>query len=496
VPRPNIVLIMTDTQGADCVGADRGDRRLMTPCIDALAAQGAWCERAYTTSPLCTPARSGLFTGILSQRSGAWTNSLALAGNVSHLGQRFRDLGYRTAYMGKWHLDGHDYFGAGRCPDGWEAAHWYDGRNYLEELSPAERRFWRREVTYESLKRTGIGADFTWAGRCVRRAGRFLESCASGDQPFLLVVSFDEPHHPFACPAADVEPFLDQRFDIGPSATDDLADKPAHYRSWQGGAQRRREHHLPLYYGCNRFVDRCIGEVVAQVDALARGETVVVYTSDHGDMRGAHGLHSKGPAPFEEITRIPLIVRGAGIPAGRRVRTPVSHADVLPTLLGLAGAEAPPALDGSDIAPLLRGAERPEREVMVEYHRYELSHDGFGGYAPMRCLVGSEWKLALHEHSGDELYHLAGDRHELRNLIADPDRATVRDAMHDRLLAWMDERRDPWRGESWHSRPWRRRDHRSWKLPSRPNPPDGLAPDYLDYDTGEATRGTHREGEF
>ena len=351
-------------------------------------------------------------------------------------------------------------------------------------------------MTYESLKQHGIDQDFTWAGRCVRRTQRFLESCRSGDRPFLLVVSFDEPHHPFACPADDVTPFLDFDFDLGPSFADDLSDKPAHYRDWSGGAPRTRFHRHPLYYGCNHFVDRCIGQVVDQVDALARGDTVVVYTSDHGDMRGAHGLSNKGPASFDEITRIPLIVRGAGIPAGRRVHTPVSHVDVLPTLLALAGAEPPPALDGGDIAPLLRGSEQPEREVVVEYHRYELSHDGFGGYAPMRCLVGSAWKFALHEHSGDELYDLAGDRHELVNHITDPSCTAVRDAMHDRLLGWMDERRDPWRGESWYSRAWRTRAHRGWRLPSRPNPADGVAPSYLDYDSGEPTRGIHREHEF
>ena len=116
--RPNIVLIMTDTQGADCTGADRGNRRLATPAIDRLAAHGAWCERAYTSSPLCTPARAGLFSGIMSQRSGAWTNSLPLGEGVQHIGQRFAAMDYRCGYLGKWHLDGHDYFGTGRCPSG------------------------------------------------------------------------------------------------------------------------------------------------------------------------------------------------------------------------------------------------------------------------------------------------------------------------------------------------------------------------------------------
>ena len=126
MPQPNIVLIMTDTQGANVVGC-YGRPELRTPCIDQLAAQGTRYARAYTTQPVCTPARAGLFTGQCPHTAGAWGNHMPLGDTIKTLGQRFRHGGYATAYTGKWHLSGHDYFDTGICPDGWDAAYWYDG---------------------------------------------------------------------------------------------------------------------------------------------------------------------------------------------------------------------------------------------------------------------------------------------------------------------------------------------------------------------------------
>ena len=121
--RPNFVLIMTDTQGTNVIGT-YGHSELDTPNIDNLAKNGVKFTRAYTTCPVCTPARAGIFTGIYPHTAGAWTNNLPLGDNIKTMGQRFRDNGYRTAYIGKWHLDGHDYFGTGICPDGWDADYW------------------------------------------------------------------------------------------------------------------------------------------------------------------------------------------------------------------------------------------------------------------------------------------------------------------------------------------------------------------------------------
>jgi uncharacterized sulfatase len=129
-------------------------------------------ERAYTTCPVCTPARAGLFTGIYPHTSGAWTNNLPLGTNILTMGQRFQDSGYRTGYVGKWHLDGHDYFGTGVCPPGWESEHWYDGQNYLDELTEDEIVLWRYGLnTFEALAIHDIRPEFTRASCLTGRSG-------------------------------------------------------------------------------------------------------------------------------------------------------------------------------------------------------------------------------------------------------------------------------------------------------------------------------------
>ena len=502
--RPNFVLIMTDTQATNVLGC-YGHPELRTPRIDGLAAQGITFDRAYTTSPLCTPARAALFTGRYPQNCGAWVNGLPLGTSFPHMGQRFRDQGYRTAYTGKWHLDGHDYFGNGRCPDGWDDTYWYDGRRHLETLSEEERVLWRQGLrTYEALQQHDVKAEWCWAHRVSDRAERFLEDASrTPKQPFLLVVSYDEPHGPFTCPPEYVEPFLNYKYPLGPQAFDDLAHKPAHQQEWaamrERNGQRRSEYAgiTPLYFGCNSFVDAEIGRVIDAVDRFAPENTWIVYTSDHGEMMGSHGINSKGATVYQEMANVPLIIRSpraaeAGASAGSRIGAAVSHADVLPTMLDLAGLDVPPALEGGSLAPMLRGepgADDPERSVFVVFQRYELPGDGQGGFTPMRAIIKGTRKLAIHLLDTDELYDLAGDPAELHNRIDDPAYASVRDALHDELIDWMYAVRDPFRSPAWERRPWR--DRSGWRLTwqggwdgPRRGWRDGYAPSRLNYGTG------------
>lgn len=115
-----IILIMTDTQRKDMLGC-YGNAEIKTPNLDKLASEGLRFERAYTCSPVCGPARSALFTGTYPHTNGSWGNSMPLGANIKTVGQRLRDRGIHTAYIGKWHLDGSDYFGLGHCPDGWDS---------------------------------------------------------------------------------------------------------------------------------------------------------------------------------------------------------------------------------------------------------------------------------------------------------------------------------------------------------------------------------------
>ena len=181
-----VVLIMTDTQGTNVVGC-YGHPELRTPRIDRLASEGIRFDRAYTACPVCGPARSALFTGTYPHTNASWGNDMALGANIKTVGQRLQDNGFHTAYMGKWHLDGTDYFGNARCPDGWDDKYWFDMRCFLEEMTPEMRMLSRKLNTAEKIHEHGITEDFTYAHKCSDRAIDFLSK--NGDDDFLLVVS-------------------------------------------------------------------------------------------------------------------------------------------------------------------------------------------------------------------------------------------------------------------------------------------------------------------
>jgi uncharacterized sulfatase len=494
-----MVVIMTDTQGANVVGC-YGRPELGTPRLDRLAEEGVRFDRAYTTCPLCTPARAALFTGTYPHTAGAWTNSLPLGANIRTAGQRLRDQGFHTAYVGKWHLDGSDYFGTGRCPDGWDDTYWYDMRRYLEQLTPEQRLRSRTELsTREGVRRYDVTAEDTFGRRCSDRAIDFLAK--HGDGAFLLVVSYDEPHGPFTCPPPYCDRFVDFDYDPGPAAADTLEGKPEHQREWATALglyppadpaapqdPARRTIRRPMYFGCNSFVDSEIGRVLDAIDRYAP-DALVVYTSDHGDQLTAHRLSGKGPVMYEETTRIPFLVRWPGhTPGGAVCPHPVSHVDLTPTLLRAAGLDVPPFLEGTSLLDALADPEspatRPHDAVFMEFNRFELDHDSMGGFQPVRCAYDGRRKLVVNLHSTDELYDHQTDPHELANLIDSAPHAAARDRLHDRLLDWMNRTRDPFRGPVWERRPWRQERRMAWGGPTRPRPDDGYEPRVLLYRTG------------
>lgn len=453
MPR-QIVLIMTDTQRADMLGCYGAGLR--TPQLDRLAASGLRFDRAYTAQPVCGPARSALFTGCPPQACGAWGNCMPLGDNVKTIGQRLSDAGVPCGYVGKWHLDGGDYFGTGRPAPGWDPATWYDMRNYLEELTP-EQRLWSRQ---SGSNRSGVPRDMTFGHRCTQRGLRFLEQHAGGD--FLLVVSYDEPHHPFLCPRPFAGMHAETDFPIGPAMDDPLTGKPEHQRVWAGKVGGVRQSapgciRAPDFFDCQAFVDDEIGRLLDAIDARCPG-ALVIFTSDHGDHLGAHRLTNKGASMYEENIRIPLLVRWPGVTAAGSVCPhPVSHLDIVPTILELFDHPVPGTIvTGASLRPCLhRPQHRLHDAAFVSFGRYEVDHDGFGGFQPIRCAHAGRFKLVLNLLDRDELYDREADPHELDNRIDDPALAGERNRLHDLLLAWMDRIRDPFRGYQWQRRPWR-----------------------------------------
>ncbi|RJS67631.1 DUF4976 domain-containing protein [Candidatus Bathyarchaeota archaeon] len=483
-----IVLIMTDTQGVNVIGC-YGRPEMRTPNIDRLASQGLMFERAYTCCPVCGPARSSILTGNYPHTTGVLANNIPLGMNIKTVGERLSDAGWRTAYIGKWHLSGTDYFDDGRCPPGWDPRYWYDGRCYLEDLTLEERLMWRQKLrTPDDIHRYGITEEFTWAHRCSDRAIDFLSKY--GDENFLLVVSYDEPHHPSTCPPPFCDMFRDFEYELGENVRDPLVDKPEHQREWAEYAGLPRDAKTlknPMYFGCNSFVDYEIGRVLEAVEEYAP-ESLVIFTSDHGTPLLSHGLSSKGPAMYDETTRIPFIVKWEGhVPEGEVCKYPVSHINIVPTILEVAGLEVPPFIEGRSILRTLLNPEvKPNDYIFMEFTRYEVNHDGWGGFQPIRCVFDGRYKLVINLHYTDELYDLEEDPQEMRNLINSPKHAEIRDRLHDKLLEFMDKTRDVFRGPIWERRPWRKERRMGWNGSgkTRPRPDDGYEPRVLLYETG------------
>ena len=488
--KKQFVWIMTDTTGYNMVGCYGSQCR--TPRIDDMAREGLRFERVYTCQPVCGPARSALFTGQYPHSNGSWGNCMALSADALTLGQRLTKQGIACGYIGKWHLDGGDYFGNGVCPDGWEEKYWYDMKCYLDELTEEERRVSRDERTSDK----GIDASFTYGYRVTQRALAFLEE--HKDDDFFLVVSYDEPHDPSLCPEPYASMYRD-RIDPSPAWDDDLRDKPECLRVWaqtkgEADPAKRSRGILPRIAACNSFIDGEIGRVLDAARSLTPG-SLRLFTSDHGDAAHAHGLVGKGPCVFDEVARVPLLFEGPQVPKGKVYRHAVSHIDLAATVLDHMGLPRPVMLQGESLLPQLRDPEKATgRPVHVEFGRYEIDHDGFGGFQPMRAVITDEYKLALHLLDGDEMYDVKRDPYDLVNVIEDPAYAAARDALHDDVLEWMNVTRDPFRGYQWKCRPWRGGVKKTWDVDGYTRQRDNDPGEYRqkDYATGctmeQATR--------
>ena len=480
-----VILFMTDTTRKDMLGC-YGDSRMKTPNLDHLAEGGIRYENAYSCQPVCGPARGAIFTGLFPHSNGVSTNSMPLGEGVKTIGQRLTDQDVHCGYIGKWHLDGGDYFGYGKCPEGWDPDYWYDMRCYLEELTEEERVKSRKRATAYSPE---MSEGFTYAHRCSDRAIRFLEEY--GDEDFFLTVSYDEPHGPSLCPAPFNRMYENFSFDDNEGFHDDLEDKPLMQKLWAGKNLHATSWELrtptekrSLFLGCNSFADYEIGRVLKVIDEKMP-DALVIYTSDHGDMLGSHHLNQKNAAIYREVANIPLIIRGGE--KGKIVGAPASHIDLAPTIMDYFGLKIPKCLAGKSMLPQIQDPSvKINDEVYTEFTRYEVDHDGFGGLQIMRAVTSDRYKLVLHLCDTDEFYDMQEDPYEIHNLINDERYTEVRNELHDKLIAHMNDTRDLYRGYQWGMRPWRPDFVPNWENEgyTRQRENEEYEPRQLDYDTG------------
>jgi arylsulfatase A-like enzyme len=466
LPRPNVLLICTDQQRYDSLGCF-GNAYARTPNVDALARQGIVFGQCYTPSPVCAPARASLLTGRYPHAHGLWANGVAIPEHERLFTRDLADAGYDTGMVGKMHLaacfqgrteprhdDGLRMYEWAHDPSHGSPENAY--HRWLAERHPALHARAIEQGTGRQGHRQGLWDTMPTEAHYSRFVGdrtiEFLRE-SRGDRPFFMWANFFDPHHPFVAP----EEYLD-RFDAAalpaPLGPESLAAKPpifaeASAKSYAGFARGFAEHSpeeirevVRAYYAMVALIDDEVGRILAALDELGRREdTLVIFTSDHGEMLGDHGLLLKGPMMFEGAVRVPLIVRWPGVvPAGRRCDELVQWHDLGPTVLEAAGLPPQPRGQAQSLLPLARGdADATGRGWAI--CEYRNSGHPYDPPVHTTMLRRGDHKLVVHHgppataraRTG-ELYDLARDPDECRNLWDDPQHRELRTELQEYLL--------------------------------------------------------------
>ena len=343
-PRPNIVYVLTDQWRASAFGF-AGDPNVKTPRLDKFAAQSVRFANAVSVCPVCTPYRAALLTGRYPTSTGMFLNDLYLPDAELCMAEILRTAGYDTAYIGKWHLDGHGRFSyippeRRQGFDYWKAAecdHEYNHSHYYAGTSP-EKRYW---PGYDAYAQT---AD----------AQQYLRDHMKSDKPFLLVMAYGGPHFPHAsAPQEYQQLYPPDQLTLAPNVAASRADAA------------RKE--LVGYYGHCSALDKCVGQLLDTLrETGLAAHTIVVFTSDHGEMMGAHDISPRMKQwPYDEAAHVPFLLYDPGV-AGHVVTTPIDTPDILPTLLGLTGVAIPKSVEGENLAPVVTGGgPGPDRAVLM-----------------------------------------------------------------------------------------------------------------------------------
>jgi choline-sulfatase len=442
--RPHILLVMVDQLAAPFLRT-YGHPITKTPTIDGLAESGVVFESAYTPSPLCAPARASFMTGLLPSRSCVYDNSAELASSIPTFAHYLRLEGYRTCLSGKMHFVGADQL------HGFEerlTTDVYPGDfGWTPDWSkPGERVDWWYHNT-SSVKEAGVAEitnqleyDDEVAFHAVRRLYDYARF--ERDAPLFLCVSFSHPHDPYVARQRYWDLYSDDDIDL-PAAPMAPEQMDAHGRRlWRDCAMGeveiteddvRASRHG--YYANLSYVDEKIGEVLDAFEACGLGDgAVVIFTSDHGDLLGEHGLFYK-MSFREHASRVPLVVSTPGRFAPGRVREPVSLLDVLPTLADLArpglASELALPVDGRSLVPLLEGAAESEEATVVGEYLAESA------LAPMVMIRRDAWKFIHTPSDPDQLFDVDNDPLELDNRADAPEnQALVRELRREVAERW------------------------------------------------------------
>ncbi|MGG1516350.1 sulfatase-like hydrolase/transferase [Paenibacillus oryzisoli] len=417
--KANVIVFFTDQQRFDTTGV-HGNPLGLTPNFDRMAMEGTHVFNSFTCQPVCGPARSSLQTGKYATATGCYVNGIPLRQDEKTLAHYFREAGYHTGYIGKWHLAGEE-----PVPETQRGGYqeWL-GANVLEYASDA----------YDTVLYNGENEPVKLPGYRVDAqtdaAIRFIDR--HQEEPFFLFLSYLEPHHQNHSDNYPAPRGYEARYSGSAFVPGDLAAL--------GGTAHA---HLGGYYGMVKRLDEALGRLFDCLISLGLEEdTIVMFTSDHGCHFKTRNSEYKRSCHDSSI-RVPTAFTGGCFKSGGRLQELVSLVDLPPTLLDAAGISVPRAMQGRSLLPLLRG----EREGWPEEVFVQISESQIG-----RAIRTHRWKYSVSASSGDSnreagsevyaeefLYDLQADPHELNNLIGMASFQAVADELRERLIRRMEE---------------------------------------------------------
>ena len=411
--RPNIVFVFADQWRADALGYT-GDPNVKTPNLDRLAKQAVNFTHAVSSCPVCCPYRASLMTGRRPLAHGVFLNDVQLPEEELTIAEVVAKHGYRTAYIGKWHLDGHgrsSYIPPERRQGfqdfrALECTHNYN-RSFFYKGDDPTRRMWKG---YDAFAQT-------------EEAIQYLGQRAKDDQHFLLMLSWGPPHNPYqTAPEQFQAMYKPAEIKLRPNVPAEFADVA------------RKE--LAGYYAHCSALDECVGKLWQALRSLGiERDTIFVFTSDHGDMLHSQGVVRK-QKPWDESIRVPLLLRYPRLlgESGKQLPALINSEDLMPTLLGLAGLPIPESVQGKDYRRYLQGGDDPSEGVALitcpaPFGEWQRRRGG----REYRGIRTSRYTYARTLDGPWLLYDNRKDAYQLDNLIGKPERADLQSRL-DALL--------------------------------------------------------------
>ncbi|MFT5368585.1 MAG: arylsulfatase A-like enzyme [Candidatus Latescibacterota bacterium] len=436
--KPNVVYILTDQWRAKATGYN-GDPNAITPHIDKLASESINFANAIGTSPVCTPARAALLTGRFPTTTGVFMNDVSLSPDENSIGKAFKSGGYDTAYIGKWHVDGHgraSYIPPERRQgfDYWkvlECTHDYQNSQYYDNNDP-EIKTW---PGYDAFAQTDD-------------AQTYIKEHTNTDKPFFLMLSLGPPHFPHHnAPKAYQKMFSPDTVTFAPNVVFDDPEIETYTRKEAAG-----------YYAHIAALDTCVRDLVATIKTQGLEEnTILIFVSDHGEMMGAHNKSPYTKQIFwDESCHVPFLLRYPPLTKNcthKKNMTPLGTVDIMPTLLSLCGLDIPDTVEGADLSVCVR--DHIELESHAALYMSISPFSNRNHLDPAYRAIRTHCYTFVKTNGNEEyLFDDVNDPYQLNNLANTPKAKDIQTQLTQELSQQLEKIDDPFKENSYYLEKW------------------------------------------